>query len=345
MGYLLTTNCKTALLQFLKDGKERPLRTELKKIWRDLYPEDKEMVYQFIRQAKQYKLFMYFWVLDLQNQSPDLPWHLCFKILDEKKIKISDAQLQTLCESLRLPLGGEYTRTPIFVLESLYQQKQQQFMDRLAQKKSELLSSAQIAQAEQLDEQYSQYMSILNKIYPGHYLNQRAITQKEKNMAEKVLQKVQRKNNARIDMDKNSLNKDEKDIIKKIKNDAQIFYKQQRISASDLAFLFRSLGDIETAIHFLDKTENSDKKDWQQLDYLMTGDQNLMVLSHCESLKKKYANDPDALFSILYTQSQAYWKLGEKDKAQQLMEQISLMRPDYKSVDQILKNWREDSFD
>ncbi len=343
----MTTTWKTALISYLKNRDAKGLRDQLKKIWSDLYPEDKETAYRFLLQARQYRTFIYLWVIDLQNQASDLPWILSLTLLEKHKIQISQEtqkELEAICFPGEMYLSEE-NKSSTF-LSRLIDLKRKNHQFNLNKKRNEILSSAEIAKSERLEHQYAEYMKELNKIYPNQYSTKKIISSIERNQAEKVLQKNSRKKKtAEYSPEKDQNTQEEKIWLQSIKNQAIEFLKNDKKLAGDFAFLMRSFGDNQSALEFIEQTEEGAQKNWQLLDYLSSGEQSLILLQHCEKLKKIYANKPDALFSILYAQSQAFWKLGEKEKATQVMEQISLMRPDFKSVDQILRTWKEDSFD
>jgi hypothetical protein len=145
--------------------------------------------------------------------------------------------------------------------------------------------------------------------------------------------------------DSQILDKEELELINKLKEQASDFLKNKKVNPEDFAYLFRTLGDGKLAVDFIYQNKDEGKKDWQLLDYLFNGKQYVALLDHCQRLKDKYSEKPDALFSISYAESIAYWELGEKERAFDLMKQISSMRPNFKSASETLAQWREDGFE
>ncbi len=342
----MSNTWKLSILNFLNDENEKHLKDTLRKNWFDYYPEEKIEIFHFLFKAKQNKLFLYFFAIDLQSQIIDLPWIPFFTILKDSHIALPDAHFQEIIKSFR---KQKIISSKAFTLEQVIKEflskKRFRFLQRLTQYKQELIASARIAESERLMDQHMEYMNILKKISPSEFRIKGLITDQEKRKAERILRnRVNRTPESNSESPELN-NEEEIALLKQINKQAKKFLKTQQALPSDFAYLFRSFGENKMAVEFIYKNKDFIKKDWQLLDYLFNGKQYVELLDHCQLLKQKYSEKPDALFSISYAESIAYWELGEKERAFDLMKQISSMRPNFKSASETLAQWKEDGFE
>ena len=337
---------KQAISDFLNTGKDRELRARLRTEWVDFYPEEKVEIFRFLFLAKQFKIFLYFFAIDLQSQITDLPWTLFLRIFDTEKYKFPEKhfiEIKKVFAEQKLSSG--LTDNFNDLISELKTKNRHHFLQRVTKTKQELIASARIAKSEQLIEQHIHYINELKKIAPNEYNVAGLISEQEKRQAERVLQKRAQKNSQNSFTEPSSTNAEEAKLIGRIEEQAKKYLKSKNVKPSDLAYLFRTFGDDNKAIDFIYLNSQDSHQDWQLLDYLFSGKQYLSLLDHCMMMRKKYEAFPDQLFSISYAEAVALWGLGEKDKAIELMNQIASMRPDFKSATETLSQWKEDSFE
>ena len=338
---------KNNLLEFLKTGHEKELRKNLYREWTDFHPEDKEDIYLFMFMNGQDKLFAHFFVIDLQNQTQELPWILFLKLIHFHKPKVPKNYFNEIVLHLqkqKIIVTGEKSISSL--IKALMEKQNHDFKDRIANYKKELLTSIQIAESERLEDQKVSYMNELKKLEPSRFNANQFVSEEEKNRAEKIMEKLKTKRRTIPPRTiKSQKTKDQKELIESIKTQALSYHHQGKAEAIDFAYLLRSIGESEMSVDFTYSEKEGSKRDWQILDYLFFGNQHISVLNHCELLKTKYAHDPDALFPVYYAEALAFWELGEKEKAMNLMSQISSMRPYFKSATKILSQWKEELFE
>lgn len=345
-GAKLSKPWKPSIAAFLNGGKEKELKDALRINWFDFYPEDKMEIFHFLHLAHQYKLFLYFFAIDLQSQITDLPWISFLQILETEQINIPETHFEEMIRNFKKQqLISSKASTKEDVISELKEKRRFRFLQRVTKHKQELIASARIAETEQLMEQHITYMNELKKIAPKEFRLKSLISDQEKRKAEQIIRNRVNRSLSDHHEDSQVLDREELELINKIKQQAGDFLKTKQANPSDIAYLFRTLGDGKAAVDFIYQNEDESKKDWQLLDYLFNGKQYVALLDHCQMLKDKYSEKPDALFSISYAESIAYWELGEKEKAYDLMKQISSMRPNFKSASETLAQWGEDGFE
>ncbi len=342
----MSTVWKQAIKDFLRTKNEKDLRTHLRKEWIDIYPEQKEEIYNFLYLARQHKLFLYLFAVDLQSHILDIPWIQALSILTHSRVSVSSDLFDEMVDNFKKQkFVSRHPTSMTDLITELKVKDRQRFMQKMLRTKQELMASARIAQSERLMEQHVQYMNELKKIFPNEFNVASLITDQEKKKAGQILAKNSKNRRIHKINETPPVSQDEQALLKVLSKQAEDYLKANKAKPSDLAFLFRSMGENQKAIEFIYQNSDEEKKDWQLLDYLFSGEQYVSLLDHCQILKKKYAQYPDALFSISYAESVAYWELGEKDVALELMKQIASMRPDFKSASEILAQWQEESFE
>lgn len=341
----MLTPWKIIIVRYLREPKEEILLNELLAIWPELHPDDKDKIYHFLYLSKQWNTFLCLFLIDSKERAQEFPWLQFFAILSSSKIEIPDGYKESLRKSLKRQNIRIKELTSIKEsLKLLLTKKRYAFLQFVQAKKQELLASAKIAHSEQLFDKQVDYLNELKKLFPTDISVKKIVSEREKFNADQVLSKIGRIKKKKSKQ-KSFLSEDEKEFVQQVADQAKSYLKKNPHLANDFSIMFRNFGAFEQSIEFIQKGDNEAAMDWQLLDLYLIGRQYLALLSHCELLKVKYAGEPNALFSVSYAEALAYWELGEKNKAIQLMTQIASMKPDFKSANEILLEWREESID
>lgn len=338
---------KNGLILFLKKGHQKQLRVGLRERWLDIYPEEKGDIYRFLFLNRQDKLFVYLFAIDLQNRIQGLPWILFLKLIRINQLDIPRDCFDEIVFHFKKQkiIAGNVTSVS-GMMEALMEEEYRDFLNQISAYEKELLTSIRIAESERLEDQKTFYINELKKIDPFHFNTSKVVGEKEKNQAERVMQKLKmKKRKMSFKTGRFNEGSEERGLIEAIKSQARSYHNRGRARAVDFAYLLRSLGESELSVDFVYNEKDSPQRDWQLLDYLFFGGQYVSALHHCEFLKRKYAHDPNALFPVYYAEAIAFWELGEKEKALDLMSQISSMRPYFKSATKILSQWKEELFE
>lgn len=81
---------------------------------------------------------------------------------------------------------------------------------------------------------------------------------------------------------------------------------------------------------------------WLRLELLLRCRRYLDLLHQLQALEIELAHDPESTFEVLYLRAQAYWGLGQKSKAIEILESIATSRPQYRSTTLLLSEWKEE---
>lgn len=108
----------------------------------------------------------------------------------------------------------------------------------------------------------------------------------------------------------------------------------------ELAVLAWVLEAYDIGLQVLDFAPDDEQKLWFRLDLLLKNHRYLELLTELSQVEMKLAADPETFFATAYLRAQAYWGLGQKDTAIEVMESLLATRPHYRAGESLLNSWR-----
>lgn len=113
--------------------------------------------------------------------------------------------------------------------------------------------------------------------------------------------------------------------------------------AHDTAVSLMLMGLSEHGLQLLDSISDQDaRKDWLQLELLLSASRGLDALQWSEHLAQKYFDNAEYSLSALYGQSLALAELGRTSEAKALLEKILSISPQYRSAHSLLLQWSQE---
>lgn len=100
------------------------------------------------------------------------------------------------------------------------------------------------------------------------------------------------------------------------------------------------MGLYEVSLKILDLTPQSDAKTWFRLEILLHARRYLDLLQDVANAELRYAHDSETFFATAYYRAQAFWGLGQKHLAIEVMEGLLAARPHYRMGLTLLTQWR-----
>jgi hypothetical protein len=116
--------------------------------------------------------------------------------------------------------------------------------------------------------------------------------------------------------------------------------KGNNTQAFEFAVAAFMMGLFEVSLKILDLTEKSAAKTWLRLEILLQGRRYLDLLQEAAAVEIQYAHDPETFFATAYYRAQAFWGLGQKHSAIEVMEGLLAARPHYRMGLTLLNQWR-----
>lgn len=109
--------------------------------------------------------------------------------------------------------------------------------------------------------------------------------------------------------------------------------------AYDLAVCLHFMDFNSEAIDVLAEAERSPSADWLRLELMIRARQYVNALDEASKLEVDYADDPEAVFAVVYARARALWGLGQNLMAIDLLRSLVRIRPQYKSAHSLLMDW------
>lgn len=110
--------------------------------------------------------------------------------------------------------------------------------------------------------------------------------------------------------------------------------------AFDFAVAAFMIDEPSTSLAILEKMELTTEQRWFYLEVKLKCRHFLEVLAELSPLELKLAHEPETFFATAYLRAQAYWGLEQKHVAIEILENLLLARPNYRSGSVLLDIWR-----
>ena len=133
--------------------------------------------------------------------------------------------------------------------------------------------------------------------------------------------------------------KEEKKQAEKIAQSIKEILKEDSKSSYDMALFFSFIGYPYLAIQILKNHLDSTSSQWLYLDLLLQSQLYLDCLNFIDIMEEKYSEDPETVFALTYIRAKAYYGLGKKEKAKNILSDLSAVRPSYRLTYLLLKQW------
>jgi tetratricopeptide (TPR) repeat protein len=125
--------------------------------------------------------------------------------------------------------------------------------------------------------------------------------------------------------------------IQKIATDYKDTFPEQ---IYNLALLCMNFELYDFSFDLLSQAPETYAGEWLKAEILFESGRFLDLLKQVEDLEKKFSTTPDSTYGAIYLKSQAYYGLGQKDIAIQMLEALSEAYPSYRSTEALLHQWR-----
>lgn len=133
----------------------------------------------------------------------------------------------------------------------------------------------------------------------------------------------------------------ERKILNVLYTEAHQIIQTKPEFTDDFALLFIFLGDFQSAQALLSHASANESRDWLIIEVLLNRNLFLEVLEQLERMELNYKNNPETTFASAYTRAQAYWGLKQPHMAIETLENLILIRPNYRSAQSFLIKWKQ----
>lgn len=108
----------------------------------------------------------------------------------------------------------------------------------------------------------------------------------------------------------------------------------------NLTLMALQLGLHTLSLRLIEMVPPTFASEWLKAELLFESARYLDLLKHVEMIENTMATTPEATYGALYLKAQAYYGLGQKDLAIQLLETLSSKVTSYRSTDALIHEWK-----
>lgn len=276
-------------------------------------------------------------VEDLKIQT--FPWLILF----ESVLRLSPTLPANLKSSLyelikELDLKGEFSRSDLGrkalpELTAEFEKMRDAASEELKLLKHSLFEQARSYEVQNLVDLQRSTLEKLKRLDPGDH---RIIEEGKKLIERNALDVLSR----RSVFSRSTLAKQKDDSLRP--EVAQFISEQMNLpeQATEYAVALVTWGYPHLALHVLRQSHSeSSESDWLECELLLELGRHAELLSALYTIEQRLAHDSETFFKTAYLRAQAFWGLGQKEKAIETMESLLASKPDFRAGHTLLLLW------
>ena len=301
---------------------------------------------RFIYQAGLYSLLIDT-ALSHLSQLKVIPWAFVMEILTLHNIKIpvyiKKAFLRGILnqDQIFFVLTSQSWDEDLPDLVIKKQEKIQQIHKEKDQKFVKLMGDLEFIRVQGFYQKEKEVLEELKKLEPDNpYVHEQWMQMKEK-YAREILQN--RRNSLPYHkLQVPRLDARESQQVENIVQSIEVILKEKPEKSYDMALFLSFIGYPSRAVGFLKNHLDSFPREWLYVDLLIQSELYLDCLSFLDKLEVKYTDDPEMAFSLAYARAKAYYGLGQKNKAKNILSELLKIRPKYRLAQFLLRQWESE---
>ncbi|MBC7464520.1 MAG: hypothetical protein H7256_00885 [Bdellovibrio sp.] len=309
-------------------------------------------VSHFLISAGRFDLLFKFYLNSLRRNSiSSFPWGYLAYALKEISGQVPEVILDLIDVALKDPNIDSSTYRMQELLDQLpkvaehEKNLRQQFTMEQLELKNKLILQLNHNRLYQLSEQEELVIKQLVKNFPNdaeiRLLHQAHLEKK----ADEILSRVRSQRQSTPSHRSSAISSPEgeefiaqvKTQIQRLANEYQGTYPEQ---IYNLALMCMNFELYDFSYDLLMQGPETFAGEWLKAEILFESGRHLDLLKHIENLEKNLTTTPDSTYGAIYLKAQAYFGLGQKDMAIQMLEALSQARPSYRSTEALLHQWR-----
>lgn len=217
--------------------------------------------------------------------------------------------------------------------------RQYQIQKNYRENKRNLLDQLLALRTQQLFDEEKALLARLQSQYPGDKEVLHEVSEHRQRYALEVLSRRKPQNSNSMQF----LHSRDKDLEK-----ATAFVQDSLIEVAehngelikDLAVAAYMIESFDTALEILNLIPTADASSaWLRLEILLAGRRFVELLGELAEVELALAHDPETFFATSYLRAQAYWGLGQKHTALEVIEGLLASRPHYRSASTLQSMW------
>ncbi len=310
----------------------------------DSTEENLNAFYNFLLMAGQNDLLVRFALKQAKNKAYQFPWGHFLEALSQAHFELEDQVLELVRQALNsTPAQYEASRCKkwdsLFANIDLWRsQKKWEQGKKGPLLRKQLFEELEVARLQQLYEAEDSVLQKLKKMFLNDADVEKEIQTTRERKAYDVLNKYDSIQNPQFaETSAPALDQEENLFINSIK-EAQTLNPEMTY---DLALACWMLEDFSGALEILNQAGHDKSRTiWFEIEILVKTRRYLDVLEMLPQVELSFSNDPETFFATALLRAQAFWGLGQKNTAIEILESLISTRPHYRSASVLLNQWR-----
>jgi hypothetical protein len=297
---------------------------------------------RFLWRAEAHKALVEFILKHWNHPDFKIPWPFFLSALSER---LTPDIAELLWEGITKE-GSQNLAARSFVLDTYHPELKQlranlklDAIKKMETQKEELLNQLDTFRVQQMAEQEKNLLQKLMRLYPDDATIARQSSDfKERNALDVISRHAPLRRATIIDHESPS-----PEMQKAQQAWGQVFLESAAKdpgASYEFAVAAFMIGVYDVALRILDMSEKSDAKIWFRLEILLHTRRYLDLLQDVAGAELLYAHDSETFFATAYYRAQAFWGLGQKHMAIEVMEGLLAARPHYRMGLTLLNQWR-----
>lgn len=303
---------------------------------------------RFLLRTGLYRKLVDFVLRHLDNESFQTPWAYFLEAisqttepLDEKIVK---ALLEGIAEQNAEPDASRSesfkTRTP--EIGEWRTNRKYKIQREYVDNKKNLLDQLITLRTQQLYEQEKSLLQRLLKLYPGDREIHNELYEHKQRYALEILARKSPKAKVLSEDELSPHDPELDEAIEGLMKSLAEHAEKMPDMAFDFAIVAYMLEQFVDCLHILSFSNNeSESFLWFRLEALLKARHFVEVLHEITHVELEFAHEPETFFATAYLRAQAYWGLGQKHSAMEVMDSILTSRPHYRAASALLSLWSQ----
>lgn len=213
------------------------------------------------------------------------------------------------------------------------------------QTKTKLIAQLNHNRTYQLTEQEEQTLQQLVKLFPQDtevkLLHQAHLEKKADEILVRARAPVSKRYTKKII---EPVNKETEEFIEKIEHNLMNLAGRLQSEAPEqiynLTLLALQFNLYDLSLSLINSAPKTFASEWLKAEILFEASRFLDLLKHIEMIERTMTTTPEATYGALYLKAQAYYGLGQKEMAIQLLETLSSKVNSYRSTEALIHEWK-----
>lgn len=311
-----------------------------------------ESISHFLTTAGRIDLLFKFYLKCLRKEAlSDFPWGSFTQAHTENTAELSEDLLDIIENYLDNTKNYENASKSLTLIKAIpilstyLSTKKSNFETSRLQIKGKLISQLNHNRLYQLIEQEEQTLQQLVKIFPHDnevkLLHQAHLEKKADDILARIRAPASKRYTKKI---VESVSKDTEEFIADLKKHINALADRLQTEAPEqiynLTMLALQFELFDLSLELINKAPKTFASEWLKAEILFESSRFLDLLKHLETLEKNMTDTPEATYGAIYLKAQAYYGLGQREIAIQLLETLSAKVPSYRSMEALLHEWK-----